>query len=100
MKNTIRALLFLLACCHIADATACTIIDVTWYYVREEMINSSDFELNQHIANDIKRTKTIVFKDGPIIGEHHLFNIRGDILYVKEVPSEFIDKSFQYFGNG
>ncbi|CAG9247007.1 hypothetical protein [Paraburkholderia unamae] len=88
----------LFACTY--GVNACTIRDYTWYFGYLEDIGDHDFELDQAVANDIKRAKTIVFEDGPTLQEHHLFYLRRGVLYVKGEPVESVDGSFRYLGNG
>ncbi|WP_321954868.1 hypothetical protein [Paraburkholderia bannensis] len=99
--RAILRVLLLLALSNPGLAHACRVADdITWYFGWEQGISDGDFELDEVVSENIKRTKTITFEEEPIIFEHHRFYLRYGMLYVKGVPTEFIDGSFKYLGNG
>ncbi|WP_126284777.1 hypothetical protein [Burkholderia stagnalis] len=74
---------------------------MSYYFGRERIFDSGvDWEFQMVVDDDIKNTKTITFEEKEPIGDHHVFYLRYGMLYVKGVAREFLNDSFEYFGNG
>jgi hypothetical protein len=101
MRKKICGALFIFIIVNSSIVHACSLInDITWYFGWDQDIYDQDFILDAAVSSSIKRTKTTTFEEEPIIYEHHLFYLRNGMLYVKGVPTELIDGSFKYLGNG